>query len=63
MGKVENFVTCLLKCGAIKDVAYGTKVFKYNSGNHVIVPRAVLATLRNQTINAYENYCSEISLS
>ena len=43
----------------IQDLAYGTTIIKYDSGERQMLPYAVITAMRSHVIQEYKHYCQE----
>ena len=44
----------------MQDVAYGTTVIKFDSGEKKVLPHAVLRAMRSHVVQDYKQHCKEI---
>ena len=57
LGQAKHFFEYLFGSNLIQDVAYGTTIIKYDSGQRQVLPHAVITTMRSHVIQEYKHYC------
>lgn len=62
--QAKHFLEFLFGSNLIQDVAYGTTIIKYDSGEKQLLPHAVLTAMRSHVIQDYKQHCTQkLSLS
>ena len=60
--KQKHFLEFLFGSNLMQDVAYGTTVIKFDSGEKQVLPHAVLTAMRSRVVQNYKQHCKEIIL-
>ena len=57
--QAKHFLEFLFGSNLMQDVAYGTTVIKFDSGEKQVLPHAVLTALRSHVVQDYKQHCKE----
>ena len=62
--QAKHFLEFLFGSNLMQDVAYGTTVIKFDSGEKQVLPHALLTAMRSHVVQDYKQHCKQyLSLS